>query len=228
MQKYTSAQADEVEKLVKPIYARIKNWAHGWLHVKNVAKAAEDLAKLEGVDPVLCKIAGYCHDLGRVDEEERGLVNPEPLALSHHAEFSVRSTREILQKVGIKGGDADQILEAVRVHNKRKYLGENKIAIILQDADRTDGFGKLAMLRFASFNCEMPVEEPQTDEDIDRELGEIKEMFKRHKKLCDKMVGILEYAFGWIDELANTESVKDYIKEGYEFNKKFLEEIESY
>lgn len=228
MQKYSEDKTDKVERLVKPIYAKVKVWAHGWLHIENVAQAAEDLAKIEGGDPVLCKIAGYCHDLGRLEEEKRGLVNPMPGAPSIHAELGVKPTREILQKVGIAGDDADKIVEAVRIHNKRKYLGENKIAIILQDADRTDGFGKIAILRFAAFSCEMPVSEPKTQEDIDRKLKEIKEIFKKRKDLRDRMINTLKYAFNWVDKLANTESVKNYVKEGYKFNKKFLEEIEKY
>lgn len=228
MKKYSQKTVAEVEKLVRPIYSKLIVWAHGWEHIKKVAQAAKDLAEMENVDPVLCQIAAYCHDLGRLEEEERGIVNPVAGTPSQHAEFSVQPTEEILKSVGIDGRAAEEIIEAVRIHNIKKYEGENNVALILQDADRADGFGKMAILRFASFNCQLPIHEPKSDLDANGEFERLKEILKQKKDCRDRMLHTLEYVFGWVDNLANTESLKKYVADGYEFNKKFFDEIENY
>ncbi|MCX6809366.1 MAG: HD domain-containing protein, partial [Candidatus Berkelbacteria bacterium] len=168
----------QVEGEVKPIYAEIKAWTHGFKHVSGVVKAAKDLAEMEGADPVLCQIAAYCHDLGRLEEEEKNLVNPKPGTPSAHAVFSVKPTNKILDKVGIKGKDREKILEAVKLHNIRKYEGDNEILLVIQDADRADGFGKLAILRFATFNCEMLIPEPQNPKEVDEDFEKMMSILK--------------------------------------------------
>jgi len=228
MSQYDDQITDEVEGLVRPIYDQIKIWAHGWLHIEKVVSAAEDLAKIEGVDPVLCKIAAYCHDLGRLEEEQKGLVEPTPASPSPHAGFGIRPTEEVLRKVGIIKEDAAKIIEAVEIHNLRKYEGNNEIALILQDADRTNGFGKMGILRLAVFNCEIPIDEPRNEEDIDREIEQVKEILKSDKVSRDRMVETLKHVFEWVDVLANTKSLKNYVQEDYRVNRRFLEEIEKY
>jgi len=218
----------KVEKLVKPTYLKLKVWAHGWLHIRNVAQAARDLANMEDEDAVLCQIAAYCHDLGRLEEEEKGLVNPRPGTSSPHGGFGVKPTREILQKVGVTGDDAKMIIEAVGIHNIRKYEGKNRITLILQDADRVDGFGKLAILRFAVFNCGMDLSQPKTQKDIDKSFEDVKKKLRANSVYRNRMIEVLKNVFDWVDVLANTRSLKKYVAEGYDFNKKFLEEIEKY
>lgn len=218
----------KVKNLVEPTYKQVKVWCHGWTHVLNVVSAAEAIAKMENVDPVLCQIAAYCHDLGRLEEEQKSLVNFKPGAPSAHAVMSAKPTKKILDEVGISGQDADDIVEAVKIHNIRKYDGPNKIALILQDADRSDGFGKFAVLRFANFNCEIDISEPQSEKKVDESITKVKDIFKRDSIKRQRMVETLEYVFDWCDVLANTESLKRYIRENYDFNRKFLNELKSY
>ncbi len=228
MPKYSKKTVQDVENLVRPVYDKIQVWAHGWIHIEKVANSASDLAKLEGVDPVLCKIAALCHDLGRLEEEQKGLVNPIPGTPNPHAGLGVKPTEEILKRVGITGGEASQIVEAVKIHSTRKYEGDNKIALILQDADRTDGFGKIGILRAATFNCEIKTHKPESEEDLDSEIEKVKEILKNDEVLRQRMITTLNYVFGWVDVLANTRSLKKYIAQDYEYNKKFLEEIKQY
>lgn len=219
---------EKTKNLVQPIYAKIKKWTHGWLHILVVVKAARDLATMEGADPVMCQVAAYCHDLGRLEEEEKSLVNPVPGSPSQHAIMSVGPTKEVLEKVGISGQDAADIIEAVKIHNIRKYTGENKIALILQDADRTDGFGKFAILRFAVFNCGIDLPEPKGEVDVDNLLLQVKGILKNDPAKRRRMIETLKYVFGWCDELANTKSLKKYVAEGYKFNQDYLLELEGY
>jgi HD superfamily phosphodiesterase len=65
---------EEIQKiipLVKEEYAKLECWIHSWQHIIDVVKRAEDLANLEKVDPTLAIISSYCHDLGRIEEENR-------------------------------------------------------------------------------------------------------------------------------------------------------------
>jgi len=219
---------NQVEDLAKPTYAKVSIWCHGWLHVLGVVRAAKALAEMEGVDPTLCQIAAYCHDLGRAEEEKKSLVNFKPGSPSPHAAMAVAPTKLILEKIGITGKDAEDIVEAVKIHNIRKYEGPNKIALILQDADRADGFGKFAILRFANFNCEIDIPEPSDDFQIEQLLEKVKQILKQDKVKRDRMIETLNYVFGWVDELANTKSLRTYVDAGYKFNQDFCEELKSY
>jgi HD superfamily phosphodiesterase len=61
---------DRIEGLVHPEYEKLDCWAHAWPHIKRVGTSARELADLVGVNPFACQIAAYCHDLGRIVEQE--------------------------------------------------------------------------------------------------------------------------------------------------------------
>lgn len=216
-----------VEKLVKPIYLKIKIWTHGWQHVLNVVEAARKIAEMEGVDPLSCQIAAYCHDLGRLEEEERGLAKYKAGSPSSHAVLSVKPTKEILDTLALDQKTKDQIIEAVQLHNIRKYEGDNKILLILQDADRADGFNKFSILRFAHFNLEMEFEQPKNDFEIEEKYKWVVGAIAKDQILKEKMIHTLEYVMPWYDELMNTKSAKVLLKDGYEFIKSYRDELKS-
>lgn len=216
---------NKIKQLVKPFYKQIQGWGHGWPHIVRVVKAAEELAKMENVDPVLCQIAAYCHDLGRLEEENKKLVNPKLGYLGSHAEMSVAPTKNILKQVKIDNESAEKIIEAVRVHNIRTYKGNNEIAKILQDADRSDGYGKFAILRFAVFNCNIKLPEPKNESQIEKLLKRVYEVLKQDKSKRMKMEETIEYVFEWVDVLANTRSLKKYVQFNYDFSRKFYNRL---
>jgi len=216
---------DRVRELVEPTYRRLHNWGHGWQHVLNVLEWSEKIARAESEDPFLYQVAAYCHDLGRLEEEEKGQVNPVAGAPSSHGDFSVKPTQIILDQIGIKGKDRADILEAVKLHVIRKYEGPNKILSVLQDADRADGFSKFAVLRFAVFNCEMPIAKPNDKKDIDILFEKVGKELKKNKQYRQKMLHTLNYVFGWYDTLLNTRSAKTLLAPSYRFLKEFYEEI---
>jgi len=225
---YSKDLLKEVEKLARPTYEKVSKWCHGWPHILGVVRAAKALAEMEGDDPVLCQVAAYCHDLGRAEEEEKNLVDFKPGSPSPHGAMGVAPTKKILEKIGITGKDAQDIIEAVKIHNIRKYDGPNKIALIVQDADRADGFGKFAVLRLANFNCEINIPQPRDQKHEDLLFEEVRQILKNDKIKRDRMIETLEYVFGWVDDLANTKSLRKYIADGYDFNRKFCEELKSY
>jgi len=218
---------EKVKSEVEPIYKKIKLWAHGYRHIENVVKAAKDLARMEKADELLCQIAAYCHDLGRLEEEKRGLVDPIPGAPSQHAFFSVAPTKKILDELPISDQDKKLILEAVGIHAVKKYEGDNKIALILQDADRSDGFNKFAILRFGCFNCQIPMCKPKNDLEIDQQYKRIIKIMKQDQSVRQMMIRTLKHVSRWYDVLLNTESARIYLKDGYNSNNALLQKLEA-
>jgi len=219
---------EEVKRQVEPIYKKLKCWPHGWLHIVKVVKSAKKLAQMEDTDPFLVQVAAYCHDLGRLEEERRGLVDPRPKTSLDHGEMSIEPTKKILAKIDVSGQGAEKILETIKIHPMRKYKGDNKIALILQDADRSDGFGKMALLRFAAFNCELPIKEPTNKKIFDREFSKMIKLLKIDKKARKRMIETLRYVAQWYEDLLNIDSAKKYLHKDYLFNINFLKQIESW
>ena len=217
----------KVRELVQPTYEQIKCWGHGWQHILNVVEWSKKIAQGENANSFLCQIAAYCHDLGRLEEEEKNLVNPVAGAPSAHAVLSVKQTEKTLDEIGVVGKEREDIIEAVRLHNIRKYEGSNKILSVLQDADRADGYGKFGVLRLAVFNCRIPIPEPRNESEVDALFKKLKSDLKNHPEYKVEMLHTLEFVFGWYDELLNTESARAYLSDGYKFLKSFYREINS-
>ena len=216
---------EKVKKLTRPTYDRLKNWAHGWVHIENVARASKKLAQEEGADVLACQIAAYCHDLGRLEEEKRKMVNPKPGSPSAHAVFSVNPAEKILDEVGIAGKRREDIIEAIKLHNIRKYEGPNIIFSILQDADRSDGFTKIAILRFAIFNVGLEISKPKDRKETEQALGWIDEQLKNDPEKARKMIEVLEFAIGWYENLLNFKSSAKLYRNGYLFIKKYRDDL---
>jgi HD superfamily phosphodiesterase len=216
---------EKVRDLVKPIYDRLKVWAHGWVHIQDVVAAAKEIAEGEHADSVACQIAAYCHDLGRLEEEKRGLVKPRVGEPSSHAFLSVKPTRKILEELEITGGEAAEIIEAVQLHNIRKYTGNNEVLRILQDADRSDGFRPLSILRAAAFNLQMGNPEPKNAEEIKEQVDQIFARLKKEENLRQQMIDTLDFMLEWYTKLLNTETAKRINKKGYEEVKKYRNEL---
>lgn len=214
----------KVRFLVEPQYLKLKIWAHGWSHIERVVEYAKKLAEMEGVDSFLCQVAAYCHDLGRLIEEERGEYDPV-IGRTNHAELSVAPTEKILSEVGFDKNEKREIIEAVSAHQLKKYGGGNKIALVLQDADRKDGLGKWGAVRMASFNGQLLIAEPKNEEELELALSRCFELFPGDEAARKRTYDGVTYALDWYETLLNTESAKEYLKEDYLFSKNFLEKI---
>ena len=215
----------KVESLVRPQYAKIERWPHGWFHVEKVVQHAKELARMEGADPFLCQIAAYCHDLGRVVEEEKKLYSPVPGAPGH-AGLSVIPTQKILDEVVITGKDADKVIEAVKVHQLKKYQGDNEVALILQDADRKNGLGKWGAVRAMVFNLEMDIPKPE-DKDLNSVIDSNIKIIKTNPELKEKFIKNSLFALTWYEKLLNTKSAVSYLKEDYLVTKNLYNRVKN-
>jgi len=211
-----------VKEIVEPKYRKIENWEHGWMHIQHVVEYSKKLAEMEGKNSIICQIAAYCHDLGRIEEEEQNKKGIKPIS---HAELSVEPAKEVLNKVSISGEDFDKIIEAIKVHAGRKYVGENDVALILQDADRKDALGKFGLLRLLSWFLKFPIKEPKEGEDF-LEIGNFW-LKKVNVELKPKLIKGLKWVIELYEVLINTKSAREYLLEDYLFMKGILIEVES-
>jgi len=134
-------------------YQQINDWIHGLGHVELVVKNARKLAKLENFSPkdqMLLEMSAWLHDVGRVKEVNKGL----DFKKSNHAEESYIIAKKMLAKFERKLGRENvvNILLAVREHSLPTLKHpHNKIARLLQDADRTARFGYLGIFAILTY-----------------------------------------------------------------------------
>ena len=215
----------KVEELVKPQYDMQEDWIHSWMHIKDVVDNSKKLCGMEGINPFLCIIAAYCHDLGRIEEEKRK-SRGEPFL--PHALLSIKPTIDILNKVGISGTDFAKIIEAVTIHSYRIYEGDNEVAQILQDADKLTGLGHRGFLDIIKYFGGKDF----IDADKIIEFGNNEIMLKEFDKysleqlekdsLLNDVIKGLDFKINY-ENLFHTKSVKILARERIEYFKKLKE-----
>ena len=216
----------KVEELVKLEYDKLTCWAHGWLHIRKVERNAEELAKIIGIDPFVCGIAAYCHDLGRVVEEE---TSGKETALGNidHSLFSVEPTTLLLQKVGINGYNFSSIVGAVTVHSDKLYYGKNLVAKVLRDCDKKDSLGPFGTLRHVRhhFNVDFvdtyDIMKYQDDyEQIERLANETLKVIKLSEETKTKYLKVLDFVLEWVDnKMLDLNESYDFLNKHYQYTK---------
>ncbi|MFH1591738.1 MAG: HD domain-containing protein [Candidatus Woesearchaeota archaeon] len=223
-------QLTHLEKLVKPQYERLQSWAHAWPHIQKVGKNSEELAQLVGVDPTLCKMAAYCHDLGRIEEEmaTRKIIKCN---IPNHSLFSIEPTISVLQELEIPVKDYKDIVEAVTVHSNKFYWGENLVAKVLRDADKKDSLGPWGVLRTVKDNFGMDlvstdlilvnIKNPR----IIWELAEQTHLsIKNDEKIKKAYLNLLDFVLEWVDKkMLDTPQAYDFLKEDYDYTRRTKE-----
>jgi len=197
---------EKAEKLVKPEYEKLKCWAHAWPHISRVNDNAKKLARIVEEDPIICGIAAYCHDLGRVIEQETRGKQTELGKIDHYLD-SIEPTVEVLKKLRIKGHDFNSIVEAVSVHSNKLYYGHNKIAKVLRDSDKKDSFGPWGTLRCIKhhFNSDFVkteeiMENINNPEKIKELADKTVEAIKNIDVIREKYLGVLKFVLEWVDD----------------------------
>ncbi|MAH03322.1 hypothetical protein CMI39_00880 [Candidatus Pacearchaeota archaeon] len=208
---------NSIREFVKPKYEKLKCWVHKWHHVERVAYYSGILAELENADKESCIIAAYCHDLGRIEEEklktEKGSSSPHPL-------LSIEPTIKILQENGISGVKFSEIIEAIIVHSYKIYDGNNKVAQILQDADKMAGLGFHGILDAVKYFGGKDYIDSKKIRDNQKDSRKLKEfcgeIFRKiEKDVLEKTLRGLKFKSEWFDML-HTESAKKIIRKDYE------------
>ncbi len=123
--------------------------SHRFDHVKRVLALAERLARAEGADPEVVRVAALFHDIGRAEEKRtRGRVC--------HAAYGAELTRKILEKYGLPEEFIARVTEAIASH---RFRGERRPqtpeAKVLFDADKLDALGAVGIGRAFLFAGEV-------------------------------------------------------------------------
>jgi len=118
---------------------------HDFYHTKRVLKVAEYLAKKEGADIFVIRLAALLHDIGRIEEykhkHHQGKIN--------HADLSAKNARPILQKFGLPEKTINAVCHAIIAHRFRNPTESAKTieAKIIRDADKLDSIGAIGIAR---------------------------------------------------------------------------------
>ena len=122
--------------------------AHGWDHACRVAAMARRFAAQQGEDPKAAEALGYLHDMER-HREELGQV-------ACHAQAGAIQSEHLLAELKVEPRLALNMVRAVAMHRvSLKMEPQSALAAILQDADRLDALGAIAVARiFANAGCQ--------------------------------------------------------------------------
>lgn len=151
-------------------YLKITNWVHDLEHIKTVVKNGRKLCQMEEVrskTTFLVELACWLHDLGRV-EEEIGLE----FLQSNHAEVSYQLAKKILKPYERVIGRESifKVLLAVREHNLPQLRHpENRVAQLLQDADRGAGLRIAGVFTMLGYLGVIQTENAKTQKTLEHE-----------------------------------------------------------
>jgi uncharacterized protein len=147
--QYTIEQAqflEHVRQKVEQFFETYDAPAHGYDHVARVAMNARIIADGEGArKPLLCELAGWLHDIGRVPEH----AGENPEGKSHH-ELSYDLLKQWYKEDNafffLTEIERKELLYACRYH-WNDIANRFESAWILRDADKLDAFGEIGLAR---------------------------------------------------------------------------------
>lgn len=221
---------EKVEELSKLEYDKLKCWAHAWPHITSVRRNTEELVDIIGADPIICGIAAYCHDLGRV-VEEKNIGKQTELGNIDHSLDSIEPTILLLQKVGIRGYDFSSIVGAVTVHSDKLYYGKNLVARVLRDSDKKDSLGPWGTLRHIKRHFDLDFVDPENiikyqtnPEKIKIFANETLQTIKKDESKKSKYLKVLNFVLEWVDnKMLDLEESYNFLKEDYLYTKQSKE-----
>jgi uncharacterized protein len=128
----------EIEKEARSQFKELGP-CHDWSHVERVLKTAVFIAKKEGADERIVRIASYLHDIGRKKLKEPNY---------DHAVEGAKMARKILGKYALTQEETDNICHCIETHRFRNdMVPKTREAMCLHDADKLDVLGALGIAR---------------------------------------------------------------------------------
>ena len=131
---------------------------HGWPHTERVYNTAVMIAKKEGADVEATAAAALLHDIAKDDEAHSGRC---------HAEEGAVRCVPILKDAGYDDAFIQRVQHCIAVHrHSRNKKAETREAEVLQDADRLDALGAIAVARtFVGGAHKRPIHDPSIKPD---------------------------------------------------------------
>ena len=147
MKKIDNKTIEEIKKIAEGYFIDASS-CHDWTHVERVHNLAVKIAKEEGANIGIVKIATYLHDIGRKEEmDKKGKVC--------HAEIGFELAEGILSKYNLDEEIVKNIRHCILTHRYRNnHKPETIEAKVLFDADKLDSIGAMGVARdflFAGF-----------------------------------------------------------------------------
>ncbi|WP_457755939.1 HD domain-containing protein [Thermodesulfatator indicus] len=184
--------------------------SHRFDHVMRVLRLAEHLAKAEGADLDVVKVAALFHDIGRAEEKRtKGQVC--------HAAYGAEQVKKILARYKLPADFIEKVAEAIATHRFRSKVRPKTLeAKVLFDADKLDALGAVGIGRAFLFAGEVGarLHNPEVDlsktESYSREDTAWREFKLKLSRIKDHML---------------TEEGRRLAEERYRFMEKFFERL---
>ncbi|MEI7719464.1 MAG: HD domain-containing protein [archaeon] len=181
--------------------------SHDFSHTERVYNLALLISKDENADLDVVKAATLLHDIAREKEHKK--------ECECHAEEGAIMAEQILKEMNFPQDKISRVAYAIKVHRHSTNITPETIeAAILQDADRLDALGAIAIARmFASGGrAKIPLYNPEQKPTAHTYKGQKSTIEGFHKK-------ILKIT----PETFKTAKAKEIAKERYQFVEDFLE-----
>ncbi len=182
---------------------------HEFNHTQRVYNLSLQIAKEEKADLDIIKSSALLHDIARKKQDECG----DKIC---HAEEGARMAKEILEKTDFPQDKISSVCSAIETHRfSKKLKPKTKEAEILQDADRLDALGAIAIGRIFSYSgknnrsMHNPLIKPQE--------------YKHNTKSETSINHIYEKILKLKPETFYTKKAREIARERYNFVKQFVD-----
>jgi len=134
--KSTTQQWNKIEQLAKKEYIKRNDPFHDFQHALSVSRLAVFIARKEGADVMVCKVAGLLHDIA-----------PKIRGKTHGLE-SGRCAKNLLEKLKLDNEFIKVVYLAIIYHDgSRSHLAKTLEGKIIYEADKLECYGPVGIIR---------------------------------------------------------------------------------
>jgi uncharacterized protein len=178
---------NEIREEAKKFFLGAKG-SHNFDHTERVYRLAVHIAKEEGADLEIVRIAALLHDIARPEQDRsNGKID--------HASRGAELARILLEKHGFSDDFIERVAHCIEAHRFRKSIVPQTLeAKVLSDADKLDAIGAVGLGRAFLFAGEVGAKLHNNDRDISHaqeyteEDTAYREFVVKLSKLKDRML----------------------------------------
>lgn len=152
-----------MEKLVEIVRTKIrdlysKRASHDYFHALRVCNNAKRIAKDSDADIFVVQVAALLHDIGYSKVKMGQQDNDHEIQSKNIAE-------QLLTELDVAANFITKVLECIEAHRMSKHHTPKSVeAQIVQDADRLDALGAIAVARTFAYDPKRPLYDPNIPE----------------------------------------------------------------
>jgi len=188
------------EEFFKELKEKIQKYfesggSHEIKHTERVYNNAVMLAKEEKADLEIVRAAALLHDISRGKEDEK--------KCKCHAEDGAKQARKILIEMKFPKEKIDAVCEAIRIHRHSAGINpKTKEQAIIQDADRLDALGAVAIARMFSSGGKLSLPMKTTIKEFDTKILKITPETFKTKKAKEIAKGRYNFILEFLDKFS--------------------------